>query len=109
MIKRKNKPGCLENIFEAIMGLFSYVLEKLFGRARLVIFVGDRPAVEIKVENRTITAEVKSIVLAAELGLTEFLRSLENRGSDPFPYAISKLKQLGFKLKIKWGRLEVEI
>jgi hypothetical protein len=91
------------------MGLFSYVLERLFGRARLVIFMGDKPAIEIRIEGKTVIAEVRSIVLAAELGFTEFLRSMESRGPDTSPYTISKLKQLGYKLRIKYGRLEVEI
>ena len=91
------------------MGLLSYAMDKVFGRATLMLFVGDRPAVEIRVEGRMITAEVKSILLAGELGFSEFIRSLENRGDDPVSSMIKRLKLEDYTIKVKWGRLEVKI
>ena len=91
------------------MGLLSYAMDRIFGRATVMLYVGKRPAVEIKIEGKVITADIKNIILATGLGFSEFVRSLENRESDPISLLFERLKSLGYTIKIKWGRLEIKI
>jgi len=90
------------------MGLLTYILERMFGRARLMVFAGDRPAMEIKVEGKEIVLDIKNLMLAAELGITEFVRRRE-RSDEPLPEITGELKALGYRIKIRYGRLELEI
>ncbi|HJW97064.1 MAG TPA: hypothetical protein VJ485_02775 [archaeon] len=91
------------------MGLLSYAMDRIFGRTTLMLYVGKRPAVEIMIEGKTITAAIKNPILAAELGFSEFMRSLESRSTDPISFLLDRLKSLDYTIKIKWGRLEIKI
>lgn len=89
--------------------MLSYAMDRIFGKTTLMLYVGRRPAVEIRIEGKTITADIKNPIIAAELGFSEFIRSLESGGSDPPSFIKDRLKSLGYTIKVKWGRLEIKI
>jgi len=93
------------------MGLLTYILERLFGRARLLVFAGDRPAMEIKVEGKEIVLDIKNLMLAAELGIAEFVKKIENteKTDEALPDITGELKAFGYRIKVRYGRLELEI
>ena len=74
------------------------------GKVRFFITVGDEPAVEIKIEGKEIIADIKNPLLAIELGIEEFLKS-GNSSGDMF----KKIKEMGYRIKIKYKFIEVEI
>lgn len=85
------------------MGLTEKILEKLTGEVHFYIFVGDNPAVEIKITEDEIILEIKNPLLAAELALDELLHRKKT------PAGLEKIKDMGYKIKIKYKMVEMEL
>ena len=86
------------------MGIASNFLEIMRGRVHFFITVGNVPAVEIKIEGKEIIAEIKNPLLAVELGIEEFIKSGPKNKN-----LFKEIKKMGYKIKIKYKFLEVEI
>jgi hypothetical protein len=85
------------------MGLLE-VLGKVTGKVHFYIFIGNSPAVEVKLNNKEIVLDVKNPILAAELALKEFLEK-----KDVSIKWVEKIKRMGYTIKIKHGALELEL
>lgn len=88
------------------MSLLEGILETVFGKVHFVITVGNKPAIEIKLEEKEIIVDVKNPVLAIELGMEEFVAS---RRKDKKNSLLKRLKSMGYTIKIKYKFLELDI
>jgi hypothetical protein len=86
------------------MGMMSEILEMIQGKVHFYLFVGGSPAIEIKIHDKEIIAEIKNPLLALELGLQQFATK---RKSDSF--ILNQAKKAGFKVKVKYKMLEIEL
>ncbi|MCD6590481.1 MAG: hypothetical protein J7K72_00745 [Candidatus Aenigmarchaeota archaeon] len=87
------------------MGFFTDILTSLVGRLHFMVFLGKSPAAEIKIEGKTIVIDIIHPIVAIELGIKEFLN-----GEGPYEVGvIETLKRMGYKLKIKYKMLELNI
>jgi hypothetical protein len=87
------------------MSILEGILESVFGRVHFVITVGNKPAIEIKLEGKDIVVDIRNPVLAMEIGLEEFLskRKANNQAS-----LIKMIKSKGYTIKIKYKFLEID-
>jgi len=85
------------------MSILSSILENLVGDVHFYVEVGNKPAAEIKLIGKEILVEIKNPLLAAEAGLKQFT---SKSGSS---VSLEKLKKMGYKIKIKYGPLEVDL
>jgi len=79
-------------------------LEKIFGRMYFCACLGDRRFAEIRIEENTITIEIVDTVGFLEALLIHIFR--KHRFSSR---KLGDLKKAGYRVKIKYGRLEKEI
>ena len=86
------------------MSLMRNILEMMRGKVHFYLFVGGSPAVEIIMHNKEIIAEIKNPLLALELGLQQITT---NRKSDS--YILKQAKKAGYKIKVKYKMLEIEL
>ncbi len=87
------------------MALLEGILAKLIGKVHFYVYVGEAPAAEIKLEDRIITVEILSPVLAVEAGLEEMLKSGRPQASG----ALGSLKGMGYRFIIRYRGIELEI
>ena len=81
------------------------LLEKFFKKARVVVMIDDYPVVEIGYRKGDFIIEVKNPLLLMGLGLDLKLLSRDKKNS-----VIRKaIKDMGFGLKLKYGRLEFDL
>lgn len=86
------------------MSVMRNIFEMMSGKMHFYLFVGGSPAIEIKMHNKEIIAEIKNPLLALELGLHQFAT---NRKSDS--YILDQAKKAGYKVKVKYKMLEIEL
>ncbi len=96
------------------MSLLEDILETIFGKVHFMVFVGDKPAIEIKLHNRDIIVDIKNPILAIELGLEEFVGGLgQSRGSgkkEQSPESVlKKIKAMGYRIRIRYKILEIDL
>lgn len=84
--------------------LLHRILEKLFGKVHIYIFVGERKAAELILEDKTVTVDIKNPILAVEAAIEEMARK-KRLGSAK----LKDLKSMGYKVKIKYKVFEVEL
>lgn len=85
------------------MGLISQILEKICGRVHFLVFVDGNPAAEVELKDKEIFVEIKNPILAIEFGLEEFFSSGGKTN------AFKKIKDLGYKIRIKYRMFEVKL
>ncbi len=83
------------------MGLLDSFLEKIFGNVHFYIFVGKKPAAEIIINEKEIVVDIKNPVLAVEAAIEQMLKK-KHVGSEK----LKQLKKMGYKVKIKYKRIE---
>jgi hypothetical protein len=88
------------------MSLLESILESIFGKVHFMVLVGNKPAIEIRLEDKEILVDIKNPVLAIELGLEEIVGRREGESPDSL---MKKLKSMGYRIKIKYKFLELEI
>jgi hypothetical protein len=86
------------------MGMMRNLLEMMQGKVHFYLFVGGSPAIEIIVHNKEIIADIKNPLLALELGIHQFA----NRGKSD-SYILKQAKKAGYKIKVKYKMLEIEL
>ena len=81
------------------------LIEKFFRKARVVIMINDSPVVEVGYKKGVFTIDVKNPILLMGLGLDLKLLSRDEKKS-----VIRKaIKDMGFEIKLKYGRLEIDL
>jgi hypothetical protein len=86
------------------MGILAKILEGIGGRARLVVFIGRKPAFEIAINNKEIIIDVKNPILALDFGIQELFK-----GKKPDKKILNELKKLGYTIKIKYKVFKLEL
>ena len=86
------------------MSLIRNILEMVQGKVHFYLYVGGSPAVEIIMRNKEIIAEIKNPLLALELGLQQFATNMKSDS-----YIIDQAKKAGYKIKVKYKMLEIEM
>ena len=86
------------------MSLITDILEIIEGKVHFYLSVGGKPAVEIIMKDKEIVAEIKNPLLAIELGIQQ-LATKEKRDS----YVLQRVKDAGYKIKVKYKMLEFEL
>jgi hypothetical protein len=87
------------------MGILESILGGIKGELHFFLFVGDEPAAEIKIISpKEILIDVKNPILAIELGARELIK-----GGKADEKLFSEIKKMGFRIKLKYRRLEIEI
>ncbi|MFQ5647800.1 MAG: hypothetical protein ACE5FW_01055 [Candidatus Aenigmatarchaeota archaeon] len=87
--------------------LIAKILERVAGKVHILVTVGDKPAIEVIFEEPYITLDIKNPVLAAEAGLSEMMK---RRGAVAFDSRrLDSLKDLGYRIKIKYRKFEYEL
>ncbi|MBN2330916.1 MAG: hypothetical protein JXC85_03805 [Candidatus Aenigmarchaeota archaeon] len=84
--------------------MMTNILEMMQGKVHFYLFVGGSPAIEIKIHNKEIIAEIKNPLLALELGIHQLAT---NRKSDS--YILKQAKKAGYKVRVKYKMLEIEL
>ena len=80
------------------MGLLTYLLERMVGKLRFYIYIGDRAAAEVIVnEEKEIIIDIKNPVLAIQAGIDTFITK---KGFDS--ENLKKIKKMGYKIKVKY-------
>ena len=87
------------------MGILSEILEMITGKVHLYITVGDSPAVEVILKDKEIIADIKNPVLAFEFGIDQMLKRRAPRDS----FILKRVKNSGYKVKIRYKLLEIEL
>jgi dimeric dUTPase (all-alpha-NTP-PPase superfamily) len=88
------------------MELLKSILEGFSGDVHFFISFGEKPAAEVKLKDKEIILEIKNPILAAEVAIEELIQ--KRKKSNLLKY-MEKLKDLGYKVKIKYKLLEVEL
>lgn len=92
------------------MSLLESVLETVFGKVHFMVMVGNKPAIELKMEDKNIIVDIKNPVLAIELGLEELVISRDDKNEKSGAGRIlEKLKKAGYKITVKYKIFELEI
>jgi len=87
-----------------VMGVMARFLEGLGGKARFMVLIGKKPAIELFIKNKDIIVEIKNPVLAIDFGLQELLK--EKRLDST---VINDIKKLGYNIKIKYKMFELDL
>lgn len=90
------------------MGILSSLLEGISGSLHFYVYVGKEPAAEIRIEEKTIIIEIKNPVLAVEFGARELLKGSGCCGK-PDPHILDSAKKMGYRIIIKYRRLEFSL
>ncbi len=85
------------------MDVIAEILRSIVGRAHFMVFLGKYPAAEIELKDKEIDIQIKNPVLAVELGIEELLSKNVDISF------LKKIKEMGYKIRIKYKILEVEL
>ena len=90
------------------MALLEDILARIFGgKVHILVTVGTRPALEVVFEENVIVLDIKNPILAIEAGLEEMIRRRHKITFDS--KRLDGLKDLGYKIKIRYRGLEFEL
>ncbi len=85
------------------MTIFSDILKNVSGKASLSIKAKDKDILEISIEGKEITVDVKDPFAVLDLGVESLLKKKgESR-------TMKKLKDSGFKIKLKYKMFKVDL
>jgi hypothetical protein len=87
------------------MDILAGIFKSIVGKAHFMIYMGKAPAAEIQIKDKEITVSIVNPVAAAELGIEEFL---SKKGTEDIEM-IKKVREAGYKIKIKYKSLEMDI
>lgn len=82
----------------------SKLIEEHWGRLRFYAAMGERPFAEIIIEDKLITIKIVSSVVLVKAMVSHMFRK-HRFGS----FKLHTLKDSGYKIRIKYGRLSFEI
>lgn len=87
------------------MDILADIFKTIVGRVHFMIYMGKSPAAEIEVKDKEITVNIINPVAAVELGIGEFL---SRKGMEDIEI-IKKIREAGYKIKIKYKTLEMAL
>jgi hypothetical protein len=86
------------------MEIISEIMKTIAGRMHFMVFLGNKPAADIEINDKEITVTIKNPVAALELGIEEFF-SGKSGVSDMF----QRIKKMGYNIRIKYKIIEVNL
>ena len=90
-----------------VMSILSGIMEQLAGKVHLYVAVGKKPALELFIKDKEILVEIKNPVLALELGLEHILSGAKDK--DGKIQLIEEIKSHGYKIRVKYKMMEMDI
>lgn len=85
------------------MGLLETILGKLEGDIQLYIHFKKKPVAEVLIDKDQITVDVKNPVLAIEVVLNQLRKKKVSSST------LKRLKEMKYKVKVKYKGLEFEV
>ncbi|MBN1896403.1 MAG: hypothetical protein JW789_01600 [Candidatus Aenigmarchaeota archaeon] len=86
------------------MSMITDILEVFDGRLRFHLFLDGKPAVDIVIHAGEVVAEIKSPLLALEMGIQHI-----GKESKINSYVLEMIKKAGWKVKVKYKIFELEL
>lgn len=80
------------------------LIEKYWGELRFYAAMGKKPFAEIRIEDKLITIRIVNFVVLVEAMISHIFRK-QRFGS----FKLQTLKESGYRIRIKFGRLSFEI
>lgn len=87
------------------MEILAEILKTIIGRAHFMIYMGKNHAAEIEIKDKVIVVDIVNPIAAVELGIEEFLSRKGTQDID----VIKKIREAGYKIKIKYKMLEMDL
>ena len=85
------------------MDVIADILRSIVGRVHFMVYLGKFPAAEIELKDKEILIHIKNPLLALELGIEEMLSKKVDIS------VLDSIKEMGYKVKIKYKILEIEL
>ena len=85
------------------MSIISSILNNLEGKCSLDVSVDGKEVVSVSMENKNITVDVKDVKTAIQVGMDSLVKK------DKKSSTLKKLKEKGFKIKLKYKLFEVDV
>ena len=87
------------------MSILSQLFNDVVGKAHFMIFMGKHAAAEIQLNGKNITVDIKNPLIAIEFGIEQLLK-----GEGEIDVKIlERIKAMGYKIKIRYKMLELDI
>lgn len=80
------------------------LIEKHWGRLRFYAAMGDKPFAEIMIEDKTITIDIINAVVLMEAVISHIFKKQRFAS-----FKLNSLKDSGYRVRIKYRRLEFDI
>ena len=85
------------------MSIISSIFNNLEGKCSLDVSVDGKEVVSVSMENKNITVNVKDVKTAIQVGMDSLVKK------DKKSSTLKKLKEKGFKIKLKYKLFEVDV
>jgi len=87
------------------MDILADIFKSIAGKAHFMIYMGNNPAAEIEMKDKEIMVDIVNPVALVELGIEEFI---SKKGTQDIE-VIKKIKEAGYRIKIRYKMLEMEL
>ena len=91
------------------MGTMTDILKRIDKRISIMVLIDDKALVEVSVEKKEITVEVKNPLMAIEYGLKKFFESRKLKEKSGTSKILKMVKEKGYKIKVKYGVFEFDV
>ena len=86
------------------MGILASILETVGGKVHFMVLIDRKPALELFLKDKELIVEIKNPVLAIDFGIQELFGGGKSKRN-----IFRQIKKLGYKVKIKYKMLELDI
>ncbi len=87
------------------MDILADIFKSIMGKAHFMVYMGNAPAAEITMKDKEIIVDIVNPIAAIELGIEEFL---SKKGTQDIE-SIKKIREAGYRIKIKYRSLEMDL
>ena len=87
------------------MDILADIFKTIVGKAHFMIYMGKSPAAEIELNDKEVMVNIVNPIALIELGIEEFI---SKKGTQDIE-VIRKIKEAGYRIKIKYKTLEMEL
>jgi hypothetical protein len=87
------------------MDILADIFKTIAGRAHFMIYMGKYPAAEIELKDKEVLVNITNPLALVELGIEEFI---SRKGAADLE-VIKRVKEAGYKVKVKYKTLEMEL
>ncbi len=87
--------------------LLERLLSKLVGDMHIYVTLGERKALEVSVQDKSILITILNPVIAAELGLEQWLLTRGRKKGPPISRTVERLKSQGYTIAVKYKLFKV--